>query len=267
MKNITNKTKTILLSFLIVAIILPFSAMNFAEAQQGEKYTANDIKNAITKADQYITIKEHIVTFDKKSAKDTMSKHEIKIIYDFVKMQNDYVDKVKKNPNKKHQMDSEINDKFAELKKQVKESKVKNIDFAQWILPKAFAWTDVCGGSFDNPHDEYAKKTTGTYSTENVAAVAALNMGYHQVPIYASDPLSYFETVDMGKSISAYNCNFGAFRDQIVVTENNSNYDHRKQIKEPNPEFLSFSAPVWWWTWYTAQWHTPGLGQTIITSW
>ena len=34
MKNITNKTKTILFASLIAAMILPFSVMNFAEAKE-----------------------------------------------------------------------------------------------------------------------------------------------------------------------------------------------------------------------------------------
>lgn len=285
--------KTILFASVIAAMILPFSMMDFADAAPNDKasdkaknkdksdkgkksdkankvkYAAQDIQDAMQKANSYMSITDNIVTFDKKSAKQTMSMHEIKIMKDFVKMQNDYVQKVKDNPNKKHKFDSEIKDKFSEFKKQVKanKNKIKGVEyFSQWILPEVFAWTSVCGGSWDEPHDEYSKKTIGTYSSETSAATAALNLGYHQVSVYASNPLAYFETVDMGKFTTEYGCNNGVFRDQIVVTQSGSNYDNRKQIKEPNPEFLSYSAPVWWWTWYTYDWHD-GLGQTVITNW
>ena len=37
-------------------------------------------------------------------------------------------------------------------------------------------------------------------------------------------------------------------------------WDLNKQIKEPNPEFLDYVSPVWWWTYYTAIWHQSGIG-------
>ncbi len=240
--------------------------MDFVEAQKGEKYTSEDIKNAMQKADSYTTMEDNIVSFDKKNAKQTMSSHEIKIINDFVKMQNDYVNKVKANPNKKYQFDPEINDKFSELKKQVNEAKKKNISdiISQWILPEAFAWTDVCSGSFDNLHTEYNKKTILTPSPETTAVSTVEAWNYVSVAPYASNPSEWLNSnsLDYGREMSYYNCNFGAFRDQIVLEDDSDddNWDFRKQIKEPNPSFLDFAAPVWWWTWYTAEWHV-GLDQ------
>jgi len=264
-------TKTILFASLIVAMILPFSAMNFAEADSAnnEKYTAEDIKNAMQKAGSYITQEDNIVIFDSNTAKQTMSNHEIKIIKDFVKMQNDYVEKVKENPNKKHSFDSEINSKFSELKKQVKKSKsqINDVDYiSKWILPEAFAWTDVCGGSFDNPHDEYEKKTIYSTSSQSTAVSIVEAWGYVSVAPYASDPTEWFNpnSLDYGREMSYYNCNFGAFRDQIVL-DNDGDWDFNKQIKEPNPSFLDYASPVWWWIWYTAEWHYPGLDQDVVS--
>ncbi len=267
MKNITNKTKTILFASLIAAMILPFSGIRVAKAKQAndEKYTPENIKNAMRKADNYITENSYVLSFDKKSAKTTMSDHEIKIIKDFVKMQNDYVDKVKKNPNIKHSFDSETENKFSELKKQIKESKnkIKYTDYiSDWILPEAFAWTDVCGGSFDNPHPEYIRKEIYSISSKSAAISIVENWGYVRVPEYASSPSEWFNSnsLDYGKEISAYNCNFGAFRDQIVL-DNDGRWDFNKQIKEPNPSFLDYYSPVWWWIWYTGVWHDAEIGE------
>ncbi len=260
------------------------------------------------KADNYITENSYVLSFDKKSAKTTMSDHEIKIIKDFVKMQNDYVDKVKKNPNIKHSFDSETENKFSELKKQIKESKnkIKYTDYiSDWILPEAFAWTDVCGGSFDNPHPEYIRKEIYSISSKSAAISIVENWGYVRVPEYASSPSEWFNSnsldygkeiysissksaaisivenwgyvrvpeyasspsewfnsnsLDYGKEISAYNCNFRAFRDQIVL-DNDGRWDFNKQIKEPNPSFLDYYPPVWWWIWYTGVWHADEIGK------
>jgi len=59
MKNITNKTKTILFTSLIAAMILPFSVMDFAEAKQADKDThGKEIRSLFADIDK--DIKEYV---------------------------------------------------------------------------------------------------------------------------------------------------------------------------------------------------------------
>lgn len=87
MKNINKTTKTILFASLIAALILPFSAMDFAEADQGadkkqrlkdvtEKVKKNKVtfekeKDRVTKIyKEYFSVKDSLEDADKKRAKD-----------------------------------------------------------------------------------------------------------------------------------------------------------------------------------------------------
>lgn len=264
-------TKTILISSLIMTMILSFSVTQIANANSNEieQYDVNEVKIAFEKADQYIQMNiNHTISFNDNVALQTMNAHEIQIVSDFVQMQNEYIEKITKDPNEKPEFDKELESKFENLKTSVKESKDETVqlNFMQWVLPLAFAWNDVCGGSFDNPHPEYIKKTIYTTSSQNTAIFIVEYWEYHSVAPYASNPLEWFNSnsLDYAKEISAYNCNFGAFRDQIVL-DNDGGWDFRKQIKEPNPEFLDYAQPVWWWIWYTSTWHADEIGTP--TSW
>ena len=53
MKNITNKTKTILFASLIVAMVLPFSTMDFAQAAPNENANNNVQKTKLQKLTAY----------------------------------------------------------------------------------------------------------------------------------------------------------------------------------------------------------------------
>ena len=255
--------KTILfagmITVIITAALLPFGT----DAQAEIKYDPSDIKTAFEIADPFIIQDEHyILQFDVNAAQEKMSEFQIQIITDFVSLQNDYVNKVHDNPNEKPTFDEKLDEKFSKLKEHVKESKSSNKSEAyNWILPPAFAWSDICGGSLDNPHPEYKKKTIWTAYSQSTAVSIVESLGYHRVLFYASNPSEWFNpnSIDYGKKINAYNCNFGAFRDQIVL-DNDGEWDLNKQIKEPNPEFLDYVSPVWWWTYYTAIWHQSGIG-------
>lgn len=194
-----------------------------------------------------------------------MSNHEINIINDFITMQNDYVSKVIANPNEKHSFDLELQSKFSELVEDVKKSKdqVRGVDYiSNWLLPEAFAWSDVCGGSLSNPHPEYVQKDIYQTSSKSTAINIVEYWEYVEVAPYASNPSEWFNfnSMDYGKEITAYNCNPGAFRDQIVLDQEDSQWHFNKQIKEPNPSFLDYASPVWWWVYYTAVWHADEIG-------
>ncbi len=260
--------KTVLFASLVVTMILPFSVMDIAQAEppSTERYSAQDIQTAVEKADRFITQENFLISIDEESASSVMSNHELDIINDFIAMQNDYVRKVMANPNEKHSFDPELQNKFSELIEEIKENKnrVREVDYiSNWILPEAFAWADVCGGSLNNPHPEYIRKDIRKTNTVTEAQYIVVGWGYSEVPFYASYVWWGFtdDLVDYGKQITAYNCNHGAFRDQIVIEHHDDSQWHlMKQIKEPNPAFDDYVQPVWWWIYYTAVWHNDEIG-------
>lgn len=235
----------------------------------GVKYEPSELKDAFQKADPYITQDDrHMLHFDSTEAKRQMNQRQIQIMDDFVALSNDYVEKIRGNPDQKHELDPELAEKFSGLKDGVQETKNEQNYSTDWMLPKAFAYSDVCGGSLFNPHPEYMKMPVHTEPDTYTAIRLVESLGYHQVEVYATDPRVTLNSslLDYGKKTLEYGCNFGAFRDQIVLKHDGAHWIFRKQIKEPNPEILDYDSPVWWWTVYTAAWHA-GLDQTIKKTW
>lgn len=241
-----------------------------ADAQAADaKYEPTEIKDAFEKADPYVTQDfRHMLHFDPDAVKRAMTPRQIQIIGDFVALNNDYVEKVRGNPDQKHEFDKGLEEKFSKLRDQIGKSREEQQDGTDWVLPKAFAYADVCGGSMGNPHKEYSKMVVHTESDENAARQIVESLGYHEVSLYASNPLGWFHTLDYAKMTLEYNCNFGAFRNQIVLERSGDHWVFKKQIKEPNPEFLDYASPVWWWTTYTAWWHYVTHDKdNVITDW
>ncbi len=247
----TTKTiKTILFASLIAALILPFSAMDFAEAKS-MKYEATEVSDAIKAITPYVALNEDgIAEFTVKKNAIPLDKRTIKIASDYIELQTSYSKQSKDHPQKRTSIDKDLVDKFSKFIEDVKQKKVKSespakISGFNWILPEAFAWGEVCGGAPWNPQ---SKPPVYELYTSEGAVNFLLGDGYHLVEQYAS--LNFGD--DYAKVISAFGCGNGEMRKQGLVTGQN---DYNSQSPEPNPEINSYSAPVWWWDGYVFIWH------------
>ncbi|ABK77835.1 hypothetical protein CENSYa_1211 [Cenarchaeum symbiosum A] len=220
----------------------------------GIKYEPSEIKDAFTKADPYVTQDEKlIIYFDADAAKGAMTERQVRIMEDFVLLQNDLVQQARENPDAKPVPDEGLRDRFSKLGDQIRDKDLQA--GAYWMLPPAFAWTDVCGGSFDNHHPEYVRKVVGRYDTKQEAVAFVTGQGYHEVAAYASLHYLNVDIVDTARFTNEYNCTDDSFRDQIVINGEEEGWVLEEQIKEPNPEFLVYIHPAWWWTFYVIEWH------------
>lgn len=248
-----DKTKTILLSSLIAVMIMPLSVAGLAQAGEGtEKYEPADVSEAIRHITPYVTLDETgLVKFTTEKKYIPLHPHTILVASDYIDMQNSYRSQAQENPDEKPEIDDELEEKFSKFIADVQEKKsnlndsgngTQSLDF---VLPQAFALGEVCGGAPWNPQPE--PEVVRKY-TSSGAANHLLSDGYHLVPFYAT--LHHGD--DYAKNTSAFGCNNGELRTQGLVKTTNS-YNH--QSPEPNPEILSYSAPVWWWDGYVIAWH------------
>jgi len=252
MENITKKTQTILFASLIAAMILPFSGMNNAQAEETESYDVLDIASALTSIEPYVTINENgSVTIDKVNAKQNLSKNDYKIAKDYLKYQNNLVKQLRDVPDKKSVSDEYSEKKFAKLFKHIKDRKAgKQATVTETIgnifVPKAYAtWGDVCGQSPWNPLPQptaYLKTGLPTASSY------LISQGYHQVAVYATTQYGN----DYQKNVSAYGCYSDEMRQQGFIQ---SSITYNDQGPESNPEILTYTAPSIWWDAYVILWH------------
>ena len=252
-KIMTSKTtKTLLFAAIIAAMILPFSVTNFATAELDNttKYEPSDVTGAIQQITPYVYLDEiGLVKFNTELKEIPLRPETIQIAYEFIQIQNLFRNQAQENLDKKPTIDEELKYKFSkfvdDIQEKKKESEVKEISAFDFILPEAFAWGEVCGGAPWNPQSE----PNVLYLTSSIGAVNYLVFnGYHLVPAYASG--LYGD--DYAREIGAFGCNYGEMRSQGIVT---GTYSYNSQSPEPNPEILSYTAPVWWWDGYVLAWH------------
>jgi hypothetical protein len=243
------------------------------------KYGVSDIKDAFLKAEPYVRLGEdYIVYFDIGSAKGHMIEYHIRIITDFIAMQNDYVQQIHDNPDEKPTLDEKLKKRFSKLNENIdkeKEMNKMNLESNWPILPAYASNSIVCGGNTDDRHDEYAKKfiPISHEMTYGYASSTVTSHGYHLVPVYASNPEVHGRDYAKETIVPEYGCGFGVFRHQITIVYTDTNKDGDKewalqqQIKEPNPEILSYWHPVWWWTYYVIIWHIDDAENPIVDNW
>ena len=118
---------------------------------------------------------------------------------------------------------------------------------------------EVCGGGFSNPHLDLLPIEEIFMGDMGKARDKVESLGYHQIPssLYTSE-FGY----DFGRinSTSAFDCNNGEFRYQIVIKNRGTHLILSKQYDEPNPELNTYEPPALWWGVYTAVWHADPRG-------
>ncbi len=249
-----KNTKAFLFSSFVAALMIKsLNDVGFAYVgEEAEKYEPVEVSEAIQRITPYVILDETgLVKFTVEKKDIPLHPHAILVASDYIDMQNSYRSQTQENPNEKPEIDDELKEKFSKFIGDIQEKKSRSSDpgnnarSLDLILPQAFAVGEVCGGAPWNPQPE--PPVTSKYASSG-AVNHLLNNGYHQVPFYASG--NYGD--DYAKNTSAFGCNNGELRTQGLVTSANY-YNH--QSPEPNPEILSYTAPVWWWDGYVLVWH------------
>ena len=235
----------------LAAILLTSIGINHIDAEeQTEKYEPVDVSEAIQQITPYVMMDdEGFIKFTVEEKYIPLHPHTILIASDYIEMQNSFRSQAQDNPDQKPQIDDELKNKFSKFIDDIQEKKEDdpNSDKSPLdsILPQAFAWGEVCGGAPWNPQPE--PPVYELYTSQG-AANFLLSNGYHLVPVYASG--NYGD--DYAKDTSAFGCSNEELRKQGVVTSTNN---YNSQSPEPNPEILSYTAPIWWWDGYVLAWH------------
>jgi len=257
MTNVKNTTKAYALFAIVPLLLVGFGGNAFA-VPQSNSYSASEVEYALEALTPYVTINDKkIAKIDVSEAKaNGVSNEYLKIVQEYLKLQNKMIQDVHDDPTKKMKVSKEGKEKFTKFHEKVRKEGFKDktvqTSFLDSLLPLAYA-THLC--NVDGPHSQPDVKYTGSYATVQ-AAINALPSSYHKVEEYASA----FEH-DYADWVSAYFCADGVFRYQVSIVDqgNNGDYQHRESLApgEPNPEVLDYWWPVYWWGFYVYEWHNP----------
>ena len=116
----------------------------------------------------------------------------------------------------------------------------------------------ACGGGMSDPHRWYEAGThppagNGTFDGYRAAKAWAYANGYHMVSAYATENRFYdFARTD---TTAPGGCDSGQFREQAIMTIDETGAKFRIQRDEPNPELAGYVWPRVWWGSYTYWWH------------
>jgi hypothetical protein len=180
MAMISRTIRTALFALLALAIAIPAMSSVFAK----DEYTVEETGKALKDLTPYATIDEKmLVSLEIKSAEeDGISQRSIQIATDYVKAQNNAIQRIHDDPTKRMYLDSADIEKFGPWKKKIEEGKLNGEStsvLAMLGLVQYASAEDVCGGSSENPHPQPPTTNSGYYSTWNAALQALTNNGYH----------------------------------------------------------------------------------------
>jgi len=242
MKNITKKTQTILFASLIAVMILPFSGMNYAQA---ENQTENNIGETLAKANPFIIVNEdQIVIVDYEAVSEVLTETELNFIKTITEEQNNFVNALRDDSEVGISMLSaesqELLDYFATLEGPIGTDEVNSPWFCSW-------WAQ--GAPNSSTHNTYQSTLAGVQSL-------LVDLGYHQTPDYAAygyPTPDYPVTHQYNDFISVHGCWDGVFRSEGVIDLDFSKY--YKSTPEPNPEIFGYLWPQPYWPVYVVAWH------------
>jgi hypothetical protein len=249
MKN--TKTYAILA---IAPLLLAGFGMQNSFAVQNEAYSAAAVAKALDSVSPYVTIDDKkFGELDVKEAKaNGVSEEDLKIAKEYLRIQNKLIKNIHDNPDKYMDVEDPEEAKFKKYHEQARKIGNGNISdehFLNFLLPVA----DALGCQTSN-HPDSTTTYEDTFSTRN-AAVLGLPGGYYPVPEYASNEEHHGN--DYADWVVAYGCADGVFRNQIVLHDQGSYWQHvhEENPSEPNPQVLEYLWPTWDWGWYVEEWH------------
>jgi len=265
LKNI----KTILFAGLIVAMILPFSGMNYAEAEKAS-YKLTHIDHAFEVGSKYISVdSDNIMTVDKDSMMEDLDviKKDIQILKHWARIHNETIEV-------KNSGDPELIQAHIEKTKDGRFSNLVDTivpqlgEITTQSHPGQNFWSlTACGITYGQTQHANPPAIAGldNYSTLTVAQNQLSVWGYIQMSVPYTLPADV--GFDYGKinSNGIGGCTGGEFRDEHFLYEFDrtlqpsgtvlESVHSLRQINEPNPNLAEYTPPTWWWDTYVFFWH------------
>lgn len=260
MKNV----KTIMFASLIMAMILPFSGMNYANADEQTitPYTLEEIDSAFTNSEGYVIYTEtnRMIVLEKQMKQDGVSEDDIKIMSHWAKVNNKMM---KANESGDRELVNQAFDIEREGKFQVFfNSEVTPIDPNNpQPTPMNYFSSSACGITFGQTSHPHVRAELGLsgYSSQSDVQQVLVDMGYEPVWVPATDPALVYRDYSKTNWTGVGGCDNGEFRDQHVIypdiPENAYAWYTMTNMNEPNPNLTHYPAPTYWWNTYVIGWH------------
>lgn len=143
--------------FAVLVLSLAVPAVSSVVAK--DEYTVEETTKALAELTPYATIDENmLVSLDTASAEeDGIVQRSLQIASDYVKAQNNMIQRIHDDPTKRMYLDEKDTEKFRALKEKITESK-QNGDstsvLAMLGLVQYASAEIVCGGGYEQPHPE-----------------------------------------------------------------------------------------------------------------
>lgn len=286
-----NKKTGMLLAAIVTALLIPHG-ISIAHAQGSHSeahipYALDDIEHSFAVMEEYVVYnKNKSISFDTINAMrdSSVSDLDMEIALEFAVHNNDIISATFGHVAQTNELEADN----LELKRAVQELEEGKFSAlfgivagstgrVNDIMPVLYEYTTVspifvqkiladgpqevrhgsgssaiaCNGGFQHPHPVPEVIPKRWFATEFAAERYLINNGYHQVPLYASGNYGN----DFAKTTTAYHCDSGEMRSQVVVFQTGSYWRHNTQSPEPNPEILAYGWPAYWWGAYVAWWH------------
>jgi len=272
-----KNAKTVLFATLLLAMILPFSMADTADAKKSP-YSLEKIDRVFAASTNYLTYDDDgKMKLDAKGMKsqDNVDKSDVKLMKKWVKLNNKLIKALDSQKQKKidKAMDKIENGRFSLLTNPVStpaaaESARGGISLKSHVTPN-WLTLSACGityGTSSHTNPTYTL-TYKNYATKALLQSALTSAGYDRLGPFTggADFDLWLTQSDYGKkNTTGYGgCTGGEFRDQNVIIGSgitwNGVYEPgwgaQQQINEPNPNINEYIAPTPWWNIYVYQWH------------
>lgn len=255
-----NEIKTILFASLIMAMILPFSGMNYANAEENKikkQYTRAEIDNAFGVSEKYVTYTEtkHMVVDVKSMNDDEVSKLDIHIMKKYAKLHNKLMNGIL----------SGNEDRLNKAQSNLFDGQFKYLFNADSDLPSTQWFHDLaaCGitNGVTSTYPQTPSISIGEQGHSNEQSIRdeleSQDLHYVNWPWSDWGDVVYAEKNFTGQE----ECDNGEFRDEHHVYSPSTSNGHVNswhtfvQLNEPNPELFDYNHPALWWGGFVQYWH------------
>jgi len=235
MKN----AKTIIFGALIAAMILPFSAMDKAEAQSTEtKYSKNYIERMFVQLEPLMIKHDngHLSLNATLAEEYGMSPYDTTFANNWISFNNNLIDVYNSGGDVKEALKPLTHGIFSNV-------------FEQPVFRSSFFSNTACGNyNMANPHEVY-REYIQTSLSSTVLEQRLESLGLDEIDDRFGGGIA------RESPFAPSNCNSGQLRDHVTGIKN-GNYVW--QPMEPNPNIFDYRAidiPTYWWFSYVHWWH------------
>jgi len=223
------------------------------------------LENALSNASQYLVLNSDLtITVELERAKKAgVSGFDRAVAKDFARLNNELAEEDFRNIGNstvRSEQAQQLIRRFAPYFERIAAGKVDTKSIGRRSKQLDQKWSNEvttmdggCGGTRDDPHpcpNRYW--ATQSWSSKGEVKDHLKSEGYHETAEYAA----YDTDIDWTKTVDAYGCGGGAFRNQALIRKQNGEWTYNTQGPEPNPEIHGYVWPSVDWGTYVEWWHS-----------